>query len=41
MPKTVINLNGTTYGSHGSAGSAVVFTPANNPDGTNQKDTRK
>lgn len=41
MAKTVVNLNGSQLGSHGSSAGTVVYTPAKNPDGTDQKDTRK
>lgn len=40
MAKTVIAYNGTTFGSQGSSKGTVVFTPAQNPDHSSQKDTR-
>lgn len=41
MAKCAIAYSGTTYGSVASSGPVVVFTPAQNPDRTPVKDTRK
>lgn len=41
MAKCVIAYNGATFGSYGSSGTQTpVFSKAENPDHTNQKDTR-
>jgi hypothetical protein len=41
MAKCAIAYVSSVYGSVASSGAAVVFTPAQNPDHTPVKDTRK
>jgi hypothetical protein len=42
MAKAAIAYVNSVFGTVASSGSdPVKFTPANNPDGTSQKDTRK
>lgn len=41
MAKCTVALQGSTYGTTASNGTAVVFIPHLNPDGTSVKDTRK
>lgn len=41
MAKCAIAYSGSTFGTVASSGAVVVFTPAQNPDHTAVKDTRK